>query len=196
VRLNVWDFGGQEIMHATHQFFLTERSLYLLVLNGRAGNEDADAEYWLQLIESFGAESSIIVVLNKIKQHPFDLNTRALQQKYPCIKAFVRSDCKDNTGLNELRSIIERETDRLEHLRDAFPTAWLAIRDRLVATNANYLSFERYREICEEQGEADSKAQEHLAALLHRLGIALNFKDDPRLWDTHVLSPHWVTNGI
>lgn len=23
VRLNVWDFGGQEIMHATHQFFLT-----------------------------------------------------------------------------------------------------------------------------------------------------------------------------
>ena len=27
VRLNIWDFGGQEIMHATHQFFLTERSL-------------------------------------------------------------------------------------------------------------------------------------------------------------------------
>ena len=32
VRLNVWDFGGQEIMHATHQFFLSQRSLYLLVL--------------------------------------------------------------------------------------------------------------------------------------------------------------------
>src|ERR1700691_4008342 len=30
-RLNVWDFGGQEIYHATHQFFLTRRSLYLLV---------------------------------------------------------------------------------------------------------------------------------------------------------------------
>ena len=34
VRLNVWDFGGQEIMHATHQFFLTTRSLYLVVLAG------------------------------------------------------------------------------------------------------------------------------------------------------------------
>lgn len=33
VRLNIWDFGGQEIMHATHQFFLTKRSLYVLVLN-------------------------------------------------------------------------------------------------------------------------------------------------------------------
>ena len=27
VRLHVWDFGGQELQHATHQFFLTERSL-------------------------------------------------------------------------------------------------------------------------------------------------------------------------
>ena len=28
-RVNIWDFGGQEIYHATHQFFLTKRSLYL-----------------------------------------------------------------------------------------------------------------------------------------------------------------------
>ena len=26
-RVNIWDFGGQEIYHQTHQFFLTERSL-------------------------------------------------------------------------------------------------------------------------------------------------------------------------
>jgi internalin A len=34
IQVNIWDFGGQEIMHATHQFFLTERSIYLLVLKG------------------------------------------------------------------------------------------------------------------------------------------------------------------
>jgi internalin A len=65
VRLHIWDFGGREIMHATHQFFLTARSLYLLVLSGRQGGEDAEAEYWLQLIESFGGDSPVIVVLNK-----------------------------------------------------------------------------------------------------------------------------------
>ena len=74
VRLHIWDFGGQEIMHATHQFFLTQRSLYLLVLNGREGGEDADADYWLKLITSFGGDSPVIVVLNKIKEHPLDLN--------------------------------------------------------------------------------------------------------------------------
>ena len=28
VRLHVWDFGGQRILHGAHQFFLTERTLY------------------------------------------------------------------------------------------------------------------------------------------------------------------------
>jgi internalin A len=33
VTLSTWDFAGQEIYYATHQFFLSERSLYFLVFN-------------------------------------------------------------------------------------------------------------------------------------------------------------------
>lgn len=195
VRLNVWDFGGQEIQHATHQFFLTQRSLYLLVLNGREGLEDTDAEYWLKLIESFGGNSPVIVVLNKIKEQSFDLNRRALQQKYS-IREFIKTDCEDGTGINELHAAIQRETDQLEDLRKAFPARWFTIKDRLAGMEENYLSFDRYREICWEHGETDEKAQEGLAGFLHRLGIVLNYRSDPRLQDTHVLSPHWVTTGI
>ncbi|MBM3946948.1 MAG: serine/threonine protein kinase, partial [SAR202 cluster bacterium] len=43
---------------------------------------------------------------------------------------------------------------------------------------------------------ADPSAQDALAGHLHNLGVVLNFKDDPRLQDTHVLNPHWVTGGI
>jgi internalin A len=46
VTVHIWDFGGQEMMHATHQFFLTARSLYLLVLNRRPGAIDREADYW------------------------------------------------------------------------------------------------------------------------------------------------------
>jgi len=196
VRLNIWDFGGQEIMHSTHQFFLNQRSVYLLVLTGREGGEDADAEYWLQFIESFGGESPVIVVLNKIKEQPFDLNRRALHQKYPGIRAFVKTDCADRTGLAELGVAIRRETDGLEDLRAKFPASWFAVKDRLAGMKENYLTFDRYRQLCEQLGEREPEAQEHLAANLHRLGIALNFKDDPRLRDTQVLNPHWITNGI
>jgi internalin A len=196
VQLNVWDFGGQEIMHATHQFFLTQRSLYLLVLNGREGAEDTDAEYWLKLIESFGGDSPVIVIMNKIKEHAFDLNRRALQQKYPAIRHFVKTDCEDGTGINELAKLIEGETDRLDHLRDAFPASWFKIKDELSGMKRNYLPFEEYCQICQEHGETDRSAQEELAGHLHDLGIILNYKDDPRLQDTHVLSPHWVTSCI
>ncbi len=196
ITLHVWDFGGQEIMHSTHQFFLTERSLYLLVLNGRQGHEDEDAEYWLELIQSFGGDSPVIVVLNKVSEHPFDVNRAALQQKFPNIQKFIPTDCEAEIGIEQLRTTIERETDALEHLRDAFPSSWVTIKNRLSGMENDYISFEKYRDICQHDGETDFGAQNSLAVHLHSLGIALNYKDDPRLRDTHVLNPHWVTNGI
>jgi internalin A len=196
VRINIWDFGGQEIMHSTHQFFLTKRSLYLLVLNGRQGHEDADAEYWLSLIESFGEDSPVIVVLNKINEYTFDVNRRALKQKFPSIRDIIETDCADRTGINDLRQAIERETNRLEHLRDAFPTSWFAIKEQLASMSADYLMFEQYRDICAKHDEKDPQRQVQLASYLHMLGIALNYREDRRLRDTHVLNPRWITNGI
>jgi internalin A len=202
ITLHVWDFGGQEIMHSTHQFFLTERSLYLLVLNGRQGHEDTDAEYWLELIQSFGGNSPVIVVLNKVNDHPFDLNRSGLKQKFANIRDFIQTDCQASPsgdqpiGLAQLRATIERETDRLEHLRDAFPSSWFEIKQQLAGMTDNYISFERYRAICQKNGESDLAEQDSFAVNLHNLGIALNYKDDPRLRDTHVLNPRWVTNGI
>jgi internalin A len=196
IKLHVWDFGGQEMMHHTHQFFLTERSLYILVLDGRQGHEDADAEYWLELIKSFGGDSPVLVVLNKIKEHPFDVNRGALQQKFPNIREFIATDCETGQGIDHLRTAIERQTDALEHLRDPFPASWVAIKNKLAAMADNYISFEQYRAICQTDGETDYGAQDSLAVHLHSLGIALNYKDDPRLRDTHVLNPRWVTSGI
>ena len=196
VNLNVWDFGGQEIMHATHQFFLTERSLYLLVLNGREGAEDTDAEYWLKLIDSFGGKSPVIVVLNKISEHHFDLNRGLLLQKYPNIREFVKTDCGDDIGIDELRRLIKKETDALDELRVGFPSEWFAVKDKLAGMKENYLSFEKYRELCGLNGVPDRQHQDMLARYLNQLGIVLNFKDDARLRDTHVLNPHWVTEGI
>jgi internalin A len=200
VRLNIWDFGGQEIMHATHRFFLTKRSLYLLVINAREGEQDGNVEYWLRMIESFGADSPVLVVINKIKDHVFDLNRRGLQAKFPRILGFIQTDCDAEVGLDELRAAIVRETDKLEHLRDPFPASWFKVKDRLAelpkAEGQNFIPFARYQEICEASGITEAASQETLVSFLHDLGIVVNFRDDPRLAETHVLNPEWVTNGI
>lgn len=94
IKANMWDFGGQKIMHATHQFFLSKRSLYILVLDGR---KDEDAEYWLKHIQSFGGNSPILVVLNKIDQNPgFEVNRKHLRDKYLTIKGFIEFPAKPN----------------------------------------------------------------------------------------------------
>ncbi len=196
IRLNLWDFGGQEIMHATHQFFLTKRSLYLLVLSGREGNEDSDAEYWLKLIKSFGDESSVIVVLNKIREIPFTLNKGGLQREYPFIREFIETDCAEPFGITELRAAIERETDRLPDIRMPFPKSWFAIKDRLPEIKRDFLTLDEFRAECAASGITKADDQTLLARILHILGIALNYEDDARLNDTHVLNPHWVTDGV
>ncbi|CAK8710821.1 hypothetical protein GKODMF_02145 [Candidatus Electrothrix gigas] len=61
IRANVWDFGGQEIQHATHQFFLSKRSLYVLVLDSRKDEQHgilaaACRDLWRGLASAGGAQ--------------------------------------------------------------------------------------------------------------------------------------------
>ena len=196
LRLNIWDFGGQEIMHATHQFFLTERSLYLLVLNGREGAEDVDAEYWLKHIESFGGESPVIVVKNKISQHPFDLNYRGLRARYPQIRGFVKTDCRDPIGIPELHKLVESVVGGMAEVRMQFPADWFRVKERLETMSDDYLGHQGFVELCTEEGIDDGSDRDALGFVLHCLGIALNYRDDSRLRETSVLKPEWVTHGI
>jgi internalin A len=42
----------------------------------------------------------------------------------------------------------------------------------------------------------DDLSQRTLIGFLHDLGIVLNFQDDPRLEETNILKPEWVTSGV
>ena len=70
VTAHIWDFAGQVITHALHQFFFSVRTVYVLVLTGRENSEREDAEYWLRLIKAFGTgddgeSPDVVVALNK-----------------------------------------------------------------------------------------------------------------------------------
>ena len=195
VKLRVWDFGGQEIMHATHQFFLTERSLYLLVINTREDELANRIEYWLKLIESLGNQAPVIIIGNKI-DHPLDLDRHGLQTKYPNIKGFIGTSCATGLGISELKQkITEIIANEMPHVFDPIPVKWLNLKDKLEQDDRDYITYQEYEQKCIETGITRESSRHTLVRLLHELGIVLNFADDKRLKDTNVLNPEWVTVG-
>jgi len=196
VKLNVWDFGGQEIYHATHQFFLTKRSLYLLVCNCRTSEDENRLEYWLKLIESFGDSSPVILVGNKCDEQPLDLNRKALRDKYPNIKAILETSCESGTGIEELRSAINTEISELKEVYDLLPLSWFQVKQRLENLDKDIISISEYATICAKENIFEETDQTQLIGLLHNLGIVLNFREHPILQSTNILNPHWVTEGI
>ncbi len=196
VKLNVWDFGGQEIYHATHQFFLTKRSLYLLACNCRTSEDENRLEYWLKLIESFGDASPVIIVGNKCDEQPLDLNRKALRDKYPNIKAIIETSCQSGTGIDELRSAIHTEISQLKEVYDLLPLSWFQVKQRLENLDKDFISISEYASICGKENIWEETDKTQLLGLLHNLGIVLNFREHPILQSTNILNPHWVTEGI
>ena len=193
LKVHFWDFGGQEIMHATHQFFLSKRSAYLLVLDGR---KDEKTEYWLKHIEAFGGDSPILIILNKVDQNAsFDVNRRFLAEKYPSIKGFLRVSCRTGEGIRDLLEALSRTLVRIEHTKTHWALSWFNVKQRLESMEEDFISYSRYQEICIEQGIEEVVIQTTLVDFLHDLGVVLHFRDLP-LKDTNVINPRWVTDGV
>ena len=198
IRANVWDFGGQEIMHATHQFFLTKRSLYLLILDSRLTQEENRVEYWLKIIQSFSDESPVLIVGNKIDQHPLDIDRTGLQKKYPNIVGILETSAATGAGIEELKEAITEQVNNLPHVRDLLPESWFTVKTKLeeLGQEENFITHDKYLELCTENEVSDETSQRTLIGFLHDLGVVLHFQDDPRLESLGILNPQWVTNGV
>jgi len=197
VQTYAWDFGGQEILHATHQFFLTERSLYLLVLEPRSGLASRDAEYWLSLIKNQGGNSPTIIIMNWSHERQWLVDVVKLSRKFPFIIDFVSTDAIYGDGIDELKRImVSVVQEKMSDVWQPFPKRWKEIKNAVAGMSENYLTYSQYTALCSRWGEDDPVAQSALAGYLHDLGLALYYGKDPRLYDTRVLNPSWVTGGV
>jgi len=205
VTAHVWDFAGQVITHALHQFFFSMRSIYVVVLTGRENNERDDAEYWLRLIKAFGTDDNgegppVIIGLNKwdVPGCRPKVDRSVLRERYPFIRGFVEMDCKSAKGIAKLRTAIARQVNLLSWVREPFPGTWDTVRRALASgrTKRAHLTYEEYRTLCVQHGVTDYQQQDSLSEILHNLGIALNYRKDARLREATVLQPEWLTKNV
>lgn len=204
ITVRLWDFAGQEITHALHQFFLTEGCVYLVVVEPRSDNEQIDADKWLKLIERYGGGAPAIVVLNKQDTRQpdgYDVDFNVLRERFPFVRDFQSTTCAEiRTGCDELKEKLSSVVISMREATLLVPESWIKVKDECFEKGKDgqerqYLSLAEFRTLCAKHGEKDPAKQESLARTLHNLGAVLHFVDEPRLRDTTVLNPHWVTDG-
>jgi internalin A len=193
-RVNIWDFGGQEIYHTTHQFFLTKRSLYALVVDTR--KEDTDFYYWLNVVELLSDNSSLLIIKNEKQDRQREINERQLRGEFTNLKETLPTNFATQRGLPEILKQIKHHISNLPHVGTELPKTWVKVREALELESRYHISLDEYLKLCEENGFTRREDKLQLSSYLHDLGVCLHFQEDDVLMKTVILKPTWGTDAV
>lgn len=204
ILVNLWDFGGQEIQYMTHQFFLTRRSFYVLLANGRS--ESSNFPYWINIINvlgrSRGEKLPVLVVMNEKGNRnpapPYDATE--VKKQYPYLELIRRDVDFKEKGIRleavneEIKNILCR---RIAHLPVIIPSSWDAVRTEIktLQKSVNHIDQAQFMELCRKHGITDRQKQDDLSRFLHDLGFILHFHE-LQLKNFVVLNPNWAVNSV
>jgi len=209
-KYHIWDFGGQQIYHATHRFFLTKRTLYIAVVDTDVNDKQNDLDYWLHMIDLLGDGSPVFLVQNQKNDRSIEI-ADALRIRFRniiCAKDYeLNLDClrrEDNPKFDEQRlkdfgdfkSDIEREFTR--QIQPATTkqknNARLAL--ETLSKEKPLIEMPEYQRICIENGVPGKIAQIDLLRTLHNLGICLWYEGFGFLERIVILQNRWATDAV
>jgi len=198
-KFNIWDFGGQDKYDATHQFFITEKSVYVFVTEARQEANYLDFDYWLNIIKLLGKNAPIIIVLSKIDDLPKQVPQSVYFEQYPNIVGFVELSCADGYEytLDGLKLKIKEAIKKLPQLREKLPNTWVEIRKELenLSQERDYISYEdEYLPLCMKY-KLNKKQANFLSRYLNALGVIIHH-EDLLLKKTIIINIHWGIDGV
>jgi len=198
MQLRTWDFGGQTIYHATHQFFLTNRALFILVWNAVPGYEQGKLPYWLNIIQAKAPDSPILLVVTHIDKRPnATLPFAELRHKYPQIigTQYYQVSNETGAGIDEVRQAIVEIAANLPLMGEKWPIHWRKAANAILGkTDKSIVPKQLYQLMM-----LEAVAENHCIILtkwLHELGELLYFHDNEELKNIVILKPQWVTEHI
>ncbi|MFO0940479.1 MAG: COR domain-containing protein [Pirellulales bacterium] len=200
-RLNVWDFGGQHIYHATHQFFLTKSSLYVLVDDTRKDDKcihDESFKFWFEVVETLSEKSPLIIFQNQKGGRSKDLDLSGIRARFPNVLDVYAGNLEQAEATTNLRDAIHFQVQRLPHVGTEVPAKWAEIRRAVeeLSLTKPFISQEEYFKIYVEHLEFDRTKALFLSRYLHDLGVFLHFQDDLLLRKTVILQNQWATDAV
>ncbi len=199
MRLNVFDFGGQDHYKPLHHFFYSKNTLYVMVsLNGDAATNDFD--YWLDTAQLFGQNSPLLLVHNLFG----DVRSKFSRAKYERFGEIIKDSLDVNLGdfadrrWDEVKSGIEYYASRLPHVHEEIPKSWANVRRALLARREEQvIDMEDYLALCAlpENGGMDEARALRCSAYLHDIGIILHYQQDSDLREYVIVKNEWATDA-
>lgn len=205
ITAHFWDFGGQVVAHATHQFFLRSRCLYILLLDGRTEiNANEQAEYWLEHVRAFGSKAPVLLVGNKADLCAVNLDMAALKEKHGNVLDFYPLSCTKYqeeyaAHFQRFQSDLIKQVAELGVHTVRFGKAHLAVLDELTNRSGteSFLKKTAWLALCQGSGLAEQGDlnQAWLLDLFDKLGVIVHFPKIAAL-DSYILNPRWLTYGV
>jgi len=102
IKFSTWDFSGRDIYHPIYSFFLSPRSIHLVVFNA-VDDKRCRVEYWLNTVQSRVGNSAVVLVGTHLDDKRCTSSflarlTSAIEEsykkKFPFIKAIAFVSCR------------------------------------------------------------------------------------------------------
>ncbi|OAI12102.1 hypothetical protein A1507_19115 [Methylomonas koyamae] len=200
-RLNVWDFGGQEIYHSTHQFFLTKRSLYVLLDDTRKDNktvQDEGFKYWLEVVDQLSDHSPLLIFQNEKGGRSKKIDEAGIKGRFDNVKDVFRGNLEYVNAADKLKTALEYYAQNLPHIGEELPARWVSIRADIetLAEHKPHITLQEYFDLYAKHLPFARDKALFLSRYLHDLGVFLHFQDDRNLLKTIILQNTWATEAV
>ena len=214
IKINLWDFGGQEIQYSLHKLFMTEDTLYIIVLDS---TKDQSPLKYLKFLENYAPNSPFIIINNygdAPTSNTLKIDENYLRENYngregmPVLKAIFnrisilkasKSEPSFRKIMDEVEATIKRELLNLKNLNKEFPKEYQAVKSAIEQEyskpDKHYITMSYYRELCKSlEITDDEELRIAILGYLNEIGVLRYFKDSP-ITDRHILNPKWLIDG-
>jgi len=218
LQLNIWDFGGQHIYHATHRVFLNTQALFLLVWDKDTEAKPEQSEtlpngaiivhpthqlrYWLSYIKALSKNSPVILVETKtgIKYSESTPPGISEEDKEHFNIRYVLGVESERAMANGFTSLQEKvETLVYEQILQEctqLPTTWYKVRQQIETwrdEKVKQIPMEEYVQLCRDN-ELDSSSTQTLLQYLHDTGTL--FYREGLFGNQLVIDQQWAINAV
>lgn len=211
IELSTWDFAGQEIYYTTHQFFLSDRSVFLVVFDLRYDvQQHSRIEFWLESIKiRCGPKCPVVLVGTHADDKKYKeeavLQTQLqdianeFSGRFPSIKLITAVSSLDGMGIEELKEGILKEAMKQKHMGEILPKPYILLEAKVKEVKKAkhkeglppVLEWSDYQDLA---SKCHIHSQDTLIVatqFLHDLGVVLHFHDET-VDNIVVVDPQWL----